>query len=559
MLAVSTTTFVVFCFRCSAWSMLATFPHLLPTPLFLGVLFICALPSTVQSSIALTSIAGGNVPGAVCAATVSNIAGIVIAPLLFGAMSHRHSSGIDLKRESPVSGPCNYCFRSSPVTCRGPGAAPGPRATGPCSRSPTGDRSCWSFSRHSAPQLCAGSGNTDASGTAGSALALLMIVLLGFILSATLVTSRLLGFDHADQAALIFCGTQKSLISGVPIANALFSGAVMGPLLLPMMLYYPIQLLLCAWIARRYHSLGSVENEEASELDDQPSLPARPIWLDRALSSRQQSVRQPAAHDPRGQFILLFSAADRPRSEITRPGSARMIRQASVFRLAVLSLGLLCSIAARPACADDTILKLSESATVMAAPDELAASMRAEAVAPTAQDAQKRVNEMMGSAVAAAKKVSGIVVSTGSYSVWRTAASPTDRAERWQSGQSLNVTGKDAEAMLKLVGDLQQMGLVQSNLLWRLSRDSERKARQDATKQALSTLRARADEAAEILGLRFASFREVRLDSVAPPPILPRMQMATRNDVVTSPPPNAEAEDMPVTASAEADVVLKPR
>ena len=196
----------------------------------------------------------------------------------------------------------------------------------------------------------------------------------------------------------------------------------------------------------------------------------------------------------------------------------------------------------------------------MVSPDELAASMRAEAIAPTAQDAQKRVNELMGSAIEAAKKVSGIQVSTGNYNVWRIAASLTDRNERWQAGQSLNLTGKDAESMLKLVGDLQQMGLVQSNLLWRLSQDSERKARQDATKQALSMLRSRADEAAEILGLRFASFREVRLDSVAPPPILPRLQMAMHATMsAPSPPPNAEAEDMPVTASAEADVVLKPR
>jgi predicted secreted protein len=213
-----------------------------------------------------------------------------------------------------------------------------------------------------------------------------------------------------------------------------------------------------------------------------------------------------------------------------------------------------------PARADDTILKLSETATVTAAPDELTASMRAVAIAPTAQETQKRVNELMAAAIAAAKKASGITISTGSYNVWRVASSPSERNERWQAGQSLNLTGRDAEAMLRLVGELQQMGLVQNNLLWRLSRDSERKAREEATRQALSTLRARADEAAEILGMRFESFREVRLDSVAPAPILPRMQMATRATLAAPPPPpNAEGEEMPVTASAEADVVLKPR
>jgi sodium/bile acid cotransporter 7 len=91
---IGATTFVLF--PLLGLGLLAAAPHLLPQPLFFGVLFICALPSTVQSSIALTSIAGGNVPGAVCAATVSNIAGIALAPLLFGAMSNLRGGDIDL-------------------------------------------------------------------------------------------------------------------------------------------------------------------------------------------------------------------------------------------------------------------------------------------------------------------------------------------------------------------------------------------------------------------------------------------------------------------------------
>jgi predicted secreted protein len=237
-----------------------------------------------------------------------------------------------------------------------------------------------------------------------------------------------------------------------------------------------------------------------------------------------------------------------------------MSSQVSVFRRALLGLMLSCTVAAGTALADDTILRLSETTTIMVIPDELAAGLRAEAIAPTAQDAQKRVNEMMREAMEAAKKVDGISASTGAYNVWHIPPSPADRVERWQAGQSLNLSGKDGGAMLKLVGELQQMGLAQGNLVWRLSRETERKARQDATKQALSGLRVRADEAAEILGLRFASFKEVRLDSVAPPPIMPRQQMTTRASLAAPAPlPNAEAEEMPVSASAEADILLKPR
>jgi predicted secreted protein len=209
---------------------------------------------------------------------------------------------------------------------------------------------------------------------------------------------------------------------------------------------------------------------------------------------------------------------------------------------------------------ENTVLRLSETATVMVMPDEIAATMRAETIAPTAPEAQRRVNEMMRDAVDSAKKVDGITVSTGAYNVWRIGPTPIDRTERWQAGQSLDLSGKDGESMLKLVGDLQQKGLVQGNLVWRLSRNTEREARKNATKQALSALRARADEAAEVLGLRFSSFREVRLDSVTPPPVMPRLMGVTRSSIAAPvPPPTAEAEDMPVTASAEADILLKPR
>jgi predicted secreted protein len=225
-----------------------------------------------------------------------------------------------------------------------------------------------------------------------------------------------------------------------------------------------------------------------------------------------------------------------------------------------LGVALLCLSAVGPARADDTILRLAETATVMVTPDELAASLRAEALAPNAQEAQRRVNDMMRDAVAAAKAVSGVTVSTGGYNVWRVAPSIADRNERWQAGQSLSLSGKDGETMLRLVGDLQQKGLIEGSLGWRLSRDTERKARKDATKDALSGLRGRADEAADVLGLKFAAFKEVRLDSVSPP-LIPRQQTGVlrASAAGTAPPPTAERDDLPVTASAEADILLKPR
>ena len=88
------TTFVLFPLMGSV--LVELMPHVLDRTLVLGVLFLCALPSTVQSSIALTSIAQGNVAGAVCAATASSLIGLVLTPLLFGFMSHVRGGGVDI-------------------------------------------------------------------------------------------------------------------------------------------------------------------------------------------------------------------------------------------------------------------------------------------------------------------------------------------------------------------------------------------------------------------------------------------------------------------------------
>ncbi|BFO17097.1 hypothetical protein SHKM778_34850 [Streptomyces sp. KM77-8] len=61
-------------------------PVLLTDPLYQGLLFLTLVPSTIQSSIAFTSIARGNVPAAICAGSFSSLAGIVLTPLLAAAL-----------------------------------------------------------------------------------------------------------------------------------------------------------------------------------------------------------------------------------------------------------------------------------------------------------------------------------------------------------------------------------------------------------------------------------------------------------------------------------------
>ena len=64
--------------------------------------------------------------------------------------------------------------------------------------------------------------------------------------------SRRLGFSREDEIAIVFCGSKKSLATGVPMANVIFAGGAIGAIVLPVMLFHQIQLMVCAGLARRY-------------------------------------------------------------------------------------------------------------------------------------------------------------------------------------------------------------------------------------------------------------------------------------------------------------------
>jgi uncharacterized protein len=207
----------------------------------------------------------------------------------------------------------------------------------------------------------------------------------------------------------------------------------------------------------------------------------------------------------------------------------------------------------------ETLLHLADTETVTVAPDELAASLRAEVSSANPADAQQRVNTAMADALAHAHKVAGITVSTGAYSVWHVGPTPQNPSERWQASQSIELTSHDSVALLTLVGTLQHDGLAIGELGWRLSREAQRKAHDEATRQAIAALLGRAQEAAGLLDLRFGSFKEVRLDSAAPMP-MPRFAGAMA--AMAAPgavPPSAVAADVPVSATAEADAILLPK
>lgn len=216
-----------------------------------GLLYLCVLPSTVQSSIAFTSIAGGNVPAAVCSASLSNVLGIVLTPLLAGLLIHSRSAGADFFLQAVTSIAATLLL---------------PFLLGHLARPLIGglidrhrklvmrvDRGAILLVVYTAFSAAVVEGLWHRLSLADLAtIAALDAGLLAAVLLFTRLLGRSAGLAREDEIVLVFCGSKKSLASGVPMAGALFPAAQMGLVILPLMLFHQLQLLVCAAIAQSY-------------------------------------------------------------------------------------------------------------------------------------------------------------------------------------------------------------------------------------------------------------------------------------------------------------------
>ncbi|MET9616798.1 bile acid:sodium symporter family protein [Kitasatospora indigofera] len=214
-----------------------------------GLLFLCLLPSTVQSSIAFTSIAGGSVAGAVCAASFSSLFGILLTPLLasllLGGGAVRVDTGSVLTLVLHLLVPFLLGQFSRRWTA-GWIAAHKPVLT-------LVDRGSILLVVYTAfsEGVVAGVWHTV------SALQLLIlagfcVLILAAALSLTDQAGRRLGFVRADRIAIVFCGSKKSLAAGLPMAAVLFAAKDVALMVLPLMLFHQIQLMTCTVLARRW-------------------------------------------------------------------------------------------------------------------------------------------------------------------------------------------------------------------------------------------------------------------------------------------------------------------
>ena len=224
-------------------------PQVLTPTLATGVLFLCCLPSTVQSSIAFTSIARGNIAAAVCAASASNLFGILLTPILVALLMGVKGAGGLWGQVEAVVVQLLLPFIAGQIARRwiGPWIEANKRILGFV------DRGSILLVVYTAFSEAVVQGIWHKV-TAFELVKLLGVcaVLLAIVLAATAYGARAMGFSKEDEITIAFCGSKKSLASGVPMAGILFPPATVGLLILPLMLFHQIQLMACAFIAQRY-------------------------------------------------------------------------------------------------------------------------------------------------------------------------------------------------------------------------------------------------------------------------------------------------------------------
>lgn len=217
--------------------------------LLTGMLYLCLLPSTVQSSIAFTSIAGGNVAGALTSASLSNLLGVIATPLLVGLMIGGAGSGIHLQSILDIGlqilAPFAVGQMCRPLLKDWLGRRA--RLTGLADRGSILLIVYAAFSEG----VVAGVWSQVAPADLGKVIGL-NIALLAVVLSLTLAAGRLLRFEKPDRIVVLFCGSKKSMATGIPMAGILFAGHAVPLIVLPIMLFHQIQLFACTLIAQRY-------------------------------------------------------------------------------------------------------------------------------------------------------------------------------------------------------------------------------------------------------------------------------------------------------------------
>ncbi|WP_339494279.1 bile acid:sodium symporter family protein [Pseudomonas sp. EA_35y_Pfl1_P108] len=238
---------------------------LIGNDLYMGMLYLCALPATVQSAIAFTSLARGNIPAAICSAAASSLFGIFLTPLLVTLLLDVHGDG-----GSTVDAILKISVQLLLPFIAGQIAR---RWIGEWVRR---NKSWLKFVDQGSILLVVYGAFSEAVNEGIwhqiplwelGGLVVACCVLLALVLVASAVLGKAFGFNQEDRITILFCGSKKSLATGVPMAQVLFAGATMGVLILPLMLFHQIQLMVCAALAQRYANRPESIQELTAQVD----------------------------------------------------------------------------------------------------------------------------------------------------------------------------------------------------------------------------------------------------------------------------------------------------
>ena len=249
----------------------ALVPVLLTHPLYQGLLFLTLVPSTIQSSIAFTSIARGNVPAAICAGSFSSLVGIVVTPLLAAALLGGNAGGFSAHSLVQIVLQLLVPFVAGQVLRRWIGGfvARHKKVLGLVDRGSILLVVYTAFSEGMVQGIW-----HQVSPLRLGGLLVVEAVLLAVMLGLTWYGGKALRFDREDRIAIQFAGSKKSLASGLPMASVLF-GAHASLAVLPLMLFHQMQLMVCAVIAkRRSHDPGAADSEVTGSGSAVPSRTA---------------------------------------------------------------------------------------------------------------------------------------------------------------------------------------------------------------------------------------------------------------------------------------------
>lgn len=277
-------------------------------PLLLsGILFLTLLPSTVQSSIAFTAMAGGDVAAAVCSASLSNLLGIALTPLMVAFLMHAGGDGGVSTWDSA---------RSIALQLLAPflaGHLLRPLISGFVDRhkkllTPV-DRGSILLVVYTAFSAAVVEGIWNKVNAQDMLLLFLVsAAILAVIMVANALIGRLFGLPRKDAIVLFFCGSKKSLASGVPMAGALFPAAQVGMIVLPLMIFHQLQLFVCAVMAGRYRRQGEA-------LERAATIPRTDEDIASAAAAQGMTIPEACAPGVAANLALLESHATTLRGD----------------------------------------------------------------------------------------------------------------------------------------------------------------------------------------------------------------------------------------------------